>query len=109
MKIAKHKKANKTMKNLPAYIIGTGLVLFVVNQPSVKGILISNIGLMMIYAGLIATVLKAKSLKDFTVGSKWVWIPLAIICVSIIISVILSDSTNKASLIGFLRLYFLCT
>lgn len=95
---------------LPAYIIGTGLVLFVVNQPNFalnKYILISNIGLLLIYIGIMIAIIWIKSLKELTLGSKWLWIPLSVMTVSIMISAGLSDASNKISLIFFAPTLFM--
>ena len=92
------------MSKLPSILIGSGLTLFIINQPDFflnKYILISNIGLLMIYVGIIIFVLKLKSLKELTLGNKFVWIPMVVITLSMIISTVLSDATNKMSLIFF--------
>lgn len=95
---------------LPAILIGTGLVLFVVNQPNFflnEVILISNVGLLLIYIGIMIVILRLKSLKELTLGSKWLWIPLAVITVSIMVSVLLSDASNKMSLFFFAPTLFI--
>lgn len=91
------------MKNLPPLLIGIGLILFVVNQPNFtlnQFILISNIGLLLIYMGLIIFCLRVEKEK-LSLGSRWVYIPLLVIVVSMIISTMQSEAENKTALIGF--------
>ncbi len=91
-------------KKLPAFLIGTGSILFIINQPGFilnQYILISNIGLILIYLGILFTLPLIKNVKELSLGSRWVWIPLVIITLSMIISVVLSDLPNKMSLILF--------
>jgi len=91
-------------KKLPAFLIGTGSILFIINQPDFflnKYILISNIGLILIYLGILFTLPLIKHIKELSLGSRWVWIPLVIITISMMISVIGSDLPNKMSLILF--------
>lgn len=92
------------IKQLPAYLIGIGLILFVVNQPDqplMNVMLISNLGLLLIYLGIIWSISKIKSVKELSLGSRWVYIPLLVIVVSIIISSLLSGASNKFALALF--------
>jgi len=92
------------MRRLPPYLIGTGLILFVVNQPNqplMNVMLISNLGLLLIYLGIMWSISKIKNIRELTLGSRWVYIPLLIIVASIIISSLMSGASNKFALALF--------
>lgn len=73
------------MKNkVWAYIIGTGLALFAIHnplQPAKEYAFLPAVGLVFSLLGTI--VVLSDNRKNVTLGSKWVWIPLAVIALSI--------------------------
>lgn len=77
-----------------AWIIGTGIMLMAVHTPlltltdkeGVTWLFLPQIGLMC--SLMLTLVYVAMSYKKLTLGSKFIWIPLAVISMSIIISVV---------------------
>ncbi len=99
------------------YAIGIGLILFVIHNPNqwlieTKLLFLPSIGLMIIFFFASNYLLdktitfdkKNKKLvfKKIDLGSKWVWIPLAIIVVSIVAQL---DFANIIIALGFFVLY----
>jgi len=73
-------KQNKIM----AWVMGVGLILFVWHnpyQPFIEYMFLPWIGLLLLIMGELVVLLN--NWKRVTLGSKWVWIPLAIIAISI--------------------------
>ena len=67
-----------------AWIIGIGLILFVWHnpyQPFIEYMFLPWIGLLLLIMGELIVILN--NWRNITLGSKWVWIPLAVIAISI--------------------------
>ncbi len=85
-----------------AWIIGSGIVLMAIHNPhltiTIKGttwLFLPQLG--EIIALMATFVCIAENYKKITLGSKWIWIPLAIIALSIIISEIIQYATGNAT------------
>ncbi len=81
------------------YIIGIGLVLIIVynpNQPLISLLFLPWIGLALLVSAVIS--IPFKELKKAGLGSKWVWIPLLVLCFSIAASGVAQYLRGEVSL-----------
>jgi hypothetical protein len=85
---------------LRKYVLGIGLVLYAVynpNQPFKDYILLPWVGLCFIIAAIISV--PFKSWAKVGLGPRWVWMPLAVLCMTIALSGVAQYARNEVTFI----------
>lgn len=86
---------DETRNNRIATMISVGLVISVIhqpNQPLLKYLFLPVIGNLLVIMGCVMFLMKQKTID---LGSKWLWIPLAVISGSIVLRPIYATVTNQ--------------